>query len=322
MRFIIYGSGGIGGSIGARLHLCGYEVVLIARGAHYDAIKAGGLKFHSPVHAETLPIDIVDHPAKITFTSEDVVVLCMKTQHVEGALRDLQQATSEDIAIVCGQNGVSSERMAARRFQRVYGMVVWVPAEHLEPGVVVNFAEGLAGNLDLGCYPNGIDEPSKAIANAIHKAGFASETDPEIMNHKYAKLLVNLSNVLDAGVSERVPEFSRRLQDEARACFEAAGIKYADVDATRDRRSSIRGGEVKGFDRHGSSTLQSLLRDTGNLEADYMNGEIVQLGRLHHVATPANLVAQQIGIELVRKSIKPRSLSSQQVFDRLEKLAA
>ena len=32
MRFVIYGAGGIGGTIGARLFLAGYEVLLIARG--------------------------------------------------------------------------------------------------------------------------------------------------------------------------------------------------------------------------------------------------------------------------------------------------
>ena len=36
MRYIIYGAGAIGGTIGARLSQEGLNVVLIARGAHYD----------------------------------------------------------------------------------------------------------------------------------------------------------------------------------------------------------------------------------------------------------------------------------------------
>lgn len=316
MRFIVYGAGGIGGSIGARLHLCSYDVALIARGAHFDAIKANGLHFHSPVHSEVLKIPVVDHPSAIEFRAEDVVILGLKSQHVEDALRDLQMATSEHIAVVCGQNGVASERIALRRFRHVYGMVVWVPAEHLEPGVVVNFADSQAGNLDIGCYPSGIDDRCHAVATALRQAGFASTPDPQIMAHKYAKLLVNLTNVLDAGVKERVPEFTAILQEEARACLKAAGIDCADVDATRERRNGIRGGRVAGFERHGSSTLQSLLRATGDLEADYMNGEIVQLGRLHAIPTPANALAQQIGVELVRGKLAPRSMSEQQLMKR------
>ena len=39
MRYIIYGAGAVGGVIGARLAQRGHDVVLIARGAHLDAIR-------------------------------------------------------------------------------------------------------------------------------------------------------------------------------------------------------------------------------------------------------------------------------------------
>jgi len=37
MRYIVIGAGAIGGTIGARLHQSGHEVLLIARGPHYEA---------------------------------------------------------------------------------------------------------------------------------------------------------------------------------------------------------------------------------------------------------------------------------------------
>ena len=313
MRFIIYGAGGIGGSIGARLHLNGEQVLLVARGEHFKAIKTAGLEFHSPSIHESLAIDAVSHACDIHVQTDDVVILCMKTQHVEGALRDLQMYAPSDTPIVCCQNGVASERMALRRFSKVYGMVVWVPAEHLNPGVVVNFAENRAGNLDAGCYPGGVDKTIEETTSAIHAAGFVSRPDPNIMAQKYAKLMVNLTNALDAACSERPDDTIREMQMEARNCCDAAGIEYADYSAARANRGEIRGGPVEGFERHGSSTLQSLLRDTGDIEADYMNGEIVQLGRLHGIPTPVNAVVQSIGIRLIRGEIKPRSLSADSV---------
>ena len=42
-RYVIYGAGAIGGVVGARLHQSGHEVVLIARGAHLEAIQTHGL---------------------------------------------------------------------------------------------------------------------------------------------------------------------------------------------------------------------------------------------------------------------------------------
>ena len=313
MRFIIYGAGGIGGSIGARLHLSGEQVLLVARGEHFKAIQASGLKFHSPTIHESLPIDVVKHARDVHVQSDDVVILCMKTQHVEGALRDLQMYAPSNTPIICCQNGVASERMALRRFSRVYGMVVWLPAEHLEPGVVVNFAENRAGNLDAGCYPNGVDETIERVTSSIHAAGFVSRPDPNIMAQKYAKLMVNLTNALDAACIERPDDVIREMQSEARNCCDAAGIEYADFNTARAHRGDIRGGPVDGFQRHGSSTLQSLLRATGDIEADYLNGEIVQLGRLHGIPTPVNAAVQQIGIRLISAEIEPRSLTADSV---------
>ncbi|MGH2634470.1 MAG: ketopantoate reductase family protein, partial [Tepidiformaceae bacterium] len=80
MRYIIYGAGGIGGAIGGRLFLAGREVVLIARGAHLDAIRAGGLLLRTPEGDHRLPIDVAGHPREIEFRDDDVVLLTMKTQ--------------------------------------------------------------------------------------------------------------------------------------------------------------------------------------------------------------------------------------------------
>ena len=44
-----------------------------------------------------------------------------------------------------------------------------------------------------------------------------------------------------------------------------------------------------------------MMRGTGNLEVDYLNGEIVTLGRLHGVPTPANAVVQRLANRVLRK---------------------
>ena len=47
-RYVIYGAGGIGCTIGARLFASGREVVLIARGPHLEAIRERGLTLKTP----------------------------------------------------------------------------------------------------------------------------------------------------------------------------------------------------------------------------------------------------------------------------------
>ena len=302
MRFIIYGAGGIGGSIGARLHMADEDVVLIARGEHARVMQEKGMHFISPGMNVTLRIPTVAHPKEIDFQASDVVILCMKSQHTEMALRDLYDYAFDDIPVICCQNGVSNERMAIRRFARVYGMVVLVPAEHLQPGEVVNFAEEKAGTLDAGCYPTGTDEVIERVTKSIHDCGFSSIPQNEIMRFKYSKLLANLNNGVQAVTGEGSRTISRFLREEALACYEKAGIDCATAEENQVRRMEIRGGPVPGFERHGGSSLQSVLRQTGDIEADYLNGEIVQLGRLFNVPTPANRIVQRLANEAVRAS--------------------
>ncbi len=316
MRFIIYGAGGIGGSIGARLHMAGFEVVLIARGKHGELLQSRGLRFVSPIHDVVLPIPSIDHPSQLDYREGDIVFLCMKGQHTDGALMDLQPSVPDTTPIVCCQNGVANERHALRRFRNVYGMCVLVPAEHLEPGEVVNFAEERAGALDVGRYPEGIDETAKKTAQAIDTAGFSSVPDPKVMRHKYSKLINNLNNAVQAACGSGSRELSAKLREEALACYAAAGIECATADEARSRRIHIRGGSVPGFDRHGGSSLQSLMRNTGNIEADFLNGEIVQLGRLHGVPTPANEVVQRIG-NLAARVNKPGGYCTLQELEQL-----
>ena len=333
MRFVIYGAGGIGGTIGARLHMAGVDVALIARGAHFEKIARDGLRFLSPTLDETLRIPCVSHPADANIAPNDAVVLCMKGQHTEAALRDLYAATGGEARVICCQNGVENERLALRRFEHVYGMVVWLPAEHLQPGVVVNFAEGTAGGLHAGCFPTGTDAFIGEATNALAAAGFSAAPHAAIMGHKYEKLLANLNNAVQAATGSRfdgpgtgtvaaLRDISRLLREEALACYRAAGIYCASREEVRAGRSSIHGGEVPGHARHGGSSLQSIMRGTGDIETDFLNGEIVLLGRLHGVPTPANAIVQAIGNRLAREKLAPGSMSVEELTGLLANAGA
>jgi 2-dehydropantoate 2-reductase len=116
MRFIVYGAGAIGGVVGARLFQSGHDVVLIARGAHYEAIRDHGLRILSPDDDATLAIPVVDHPAKLTLTSDDVVMLAMKSQDTISACQALVACGPPDLAVACFQNGVENERAVLRNF--------------------------------------------------------------------------------------------------------------------------------------------------------------------------------------------------------------
>jgi 2-dehydropantoate 2-reductase len=307
-RFVVYGAGAIGGTIGGRLFQHGHDVVLLARGAHGEALRDRGLTLRTADDEVTLPV-----PTELggVDPDRDVVILAMKTQDTAAALDELAASAPATTPIVCAQNGVDNERQALRRFADVYAVCVMCPATHLEPGVVQASSSPITGLFDIGRYPSGLDDTAERIAAAFEASTFESIPRPDIMRWKYAKLLMNLGNALEAACgsgARRSPLFARA-RAEAMACFAAAGIDCASEDEDRARRGDLlQMKPIGGKPRGGGSTWQSLARGTGRVEADHLNGEIVLLGRLHGIPTPVNERLRQLANELARSGAAPGSV--------------
>lgn len=317
MRYVIYGAGAIGGSLGAKLFAAGSDVVLVARGAHLSAIRERGLTLTTPDGDLTQRIPVAGHPSEIDWRDGDVVLLTVKSQDTAAALDALRSAAG-DVLVVCAQNGVANERMALRLFSNVYGMVVVMPSTHLEPGIVLMHSGTPGGMLDLGRYPEGTNATAEAVAADITAAGFISSADAKIMRLKYAKLLTNLMNSVQAlcGLEAAAGDIVRGVRGEAMACYEAASIGCATPEEFSGRMRGIIGRQIEGAGRSGGSTWQSLERGAGSLETDYLNGEIALLGALHGIPTPYNRMLQQAAAEAVRLGRRPGSYSVDELLSR------
>jgi 2-dehydropantoate 2-reductase len=324
MRYILYGAGAIGGTIGASLFEGGRDVVLIARGEHGRAIAANGLRFGTPRGGwRVLPIAVVEHPRDLTFGPDDVVILSMKGQDTQAALDALSLAAPAETHVACAQNGVENERQALRRFANVHGMCVRMPGVHLEPGVVAVHEVENNGICDVGTYPRGVTDVDRTIAADLEASAIQSLALDDVMSVKYAKLALNVTNALDAAmgrgeVDPASTELSKRARQEARDIFAAAGIA---VSTQPDLRASHRTREPIGDLAHaGGSAYQSLARGLGRLEADYLNGEVVLLGRELGIPTPANAFLQDLAIRLVQTHTPPGSLTIEEVEAGLPRL--
>jgi 2-dehydropantoate 2-reductase len=297
----------VGGVIAGRLCEHGNEVVAIARGAHFEAVRDNGLTLVDPDTKVTLPIPVVDDPARIDWRDDDVVLVTTKTQDSAGALSALAAAAGRDVPVVCVQNGVENERIALRRFEHVYAICVMLPAEHLEPGVVAASSAPVTGLLDIGRYPAGLDDTAHAVAAALSGATFESIPRPDVMRWKYAKLLMNLANAVEAlcGPGDDAVSLGRLARREGAAVLRAADIDVASIEEDRERRG-VR--LTPRLARGGGSTWQSLRRGTGALETDYLNGEIALLARMYRVASPVNAVLQSAANDAARRSLPPGSL--------------
>ena len=324
MRHIVYGAGGIGGVMGGRLHQGGHDVLLIARGAHYEAIRDNGLRVQSVEEDVVLEIPVVDHPSKIEWRDDDVVFLGMKSQDTLDAVVTLSALAPAATPIVSLQNGVANERVVLRFFDNVYGICVMCPTNYLVPGVVQAYSAPITGLLDIGRYPDGVDDVASEIASALQCSTYLSEPREDIMRWKYGKLLMNLGNGIDAlcGPAARKTDLFRLVREEGVTVLRAAGIPFVDSDEDLARRGDhMKIRPIEGQRRGGGSTWQSLERGLGSVETDYLNGEIALLGRLHGVPTPVNSLMQRLTSEAARKGTPAGSIDPQEIVDQLHATA-
>jgi len=317
---VVYGAGAVGGVVGARLFEHGHPVVLIARGDHYRAIREGGLRIQDPTGEQKLPIPVADHPGGVQWTDDDVALVSVKSQHTSTVLSELATVAPPELPIVCLQNGVANEAEALRRFANVYAVPVASPTAHLQPGVVQAYSSPISGILDIGRYPEGVDDVAVTVATAFAASTFDARAIPDVARWKWRKLITNLGNAIEAvcGPAARGGTIGERAAAEGEASLVAAGIVAATTEEDRERRSHLlRLQPVAGQRRQGGSSWQSLARQAPGIESDYINGEVVLLGRLHGVPTPVNALLQRLANRLAAAGAQPGSIAPDEFEDLL-----
>ena len=326
MRYVIIGTGAVGGTLGGLLSAAGRDVVLVARGRQLEALRDGGLEVWTPQGTHRVQPPVAAGPEDLALRPGDVLVLAVKSQDTSAALQAWADrpvegggTASEVLTLLTAQNGVDNERAALRRFAHVLAMCVWLPSTYLEPGRVLAIGAPVSGVLPLGpvgpwsaargtgtgaagvgpdVAPAGAGtDVVAAIAADLTAAGFRVPVVADVMAWKRAKLLSNLANAVEAlcGTerTEAWRELAARATDEGRAAFAAAGTPPVDrpeQDAALAGFSMRPGPDGR---RGGGSSWQSLQRGAGSIETDWLNGEIVLLGALHGLATPVNALLQR-----------------------------
>ncbi|MEQ4497571.1 ketopantoate reductase family protein [Nocardioides kribbensis] len=318
LHHVVVGAGAIGGAVAALLHESGARVTLVARGAHLEALRARGLSLAVGDDVRRVAVPVVGGPGEVAWDADAVVHLAVKSHQSADALDALLAQAPATTPLVCLQNGVSNERAALRRMPAVHGVCVMMPASHLRPGEVVLHSLGRPGLLDVGRCPTGSDEVDHAVVAAYRAAGFDSVVREDVMAWKHRKLLLNLGNGVDATCADSpaAEELVRRVRAEGEVVLAAAGVDVVTEVADRERRGDLLRPLAR-RDEAGSSTWQSLARGAGSSEVDHLNGEIVLLGRLHGVSTPANALVQEVTAAAARTRAAPGTLDAAGLLARL-----
>ncbi len=188
MKYLIAGTGGVGGSIAAFLALAGKDVTCIARGEHLAAIRERGLLLHSDLKGEhTLKIDA--STAEEFQGKADVIFVCVKGYSIDSITDLIKRAAHKDTVVIPILNVYGT----GPRIQRL------VPGVTVLDGCIyiVGFVSGKGEITQMGkifrlvygahkgtSVPEGVLE---AIQNDLQESGIKAEISADINRDTFVK---------------------------------------------------------------------------------------------------------------------------------------
>ena len=144
MRFLVWGAGAIGGTLGAFLARAGHDVTLVDTVAeHVAAVNRSGLTISGPIAAFTTPLPAFTPDTLHGGGAWDTIILATKAHHTEMAVRALLPHLTPAGCVISAQNGLNELAIAAvAREARTVGAFVNFGADYLEPGSILYGGRG------------------------------------------------------------------------------------------------------------------------------------------------------------------------------------
>ena len=322
IRYIIFGAGAVGSTIGGLLIRAGFQVVLVARPAYAEALRQG-IRIEQDGEEISFKADAVTAAADLAPAPRDIVLITTKSQSTAEVVEDLFSVYGPSVPVVCLQNGVRNEAIAAVRFANVYAGLVFLSAVQLKPDLIT-LPPGRV--LAFGCYPTGLDGTAQQIAADLTVAGLEAMASAHVMAMKWGKLVANLNNAahtivgywIERGMSD--PDMRKLMlavREEGLRVLEAAGIA---VEPPEGEPSPIRirkmtealcrppksdGSGDGNSHRTYTSMWQDLYLGRKSNEADFLNGDIIELGKRLGIPTPYNSTLLEIINRMMADGSKP-----------------
>jgi 2-dehydropantoate 2-reductase len=296
MRIAIYGAGGVGGYLGARLLRAGEDVVFIERGEHLHALQNVGLSIESCVHESFSLCNLSATESPNEAGRCDLIIMCVKSWQLERAALTARPMIGPHTLVLPTQNGVDASNILASVFgpRHVLCGLSRLLSEIISPGVIRHF--GVAPQLDIGELDNSRSDRLEAVAATLRNAGICIEIPEDIHAALWAKLVLIAGWGGPAAVARAPLGVLRGMGDSLAMIAEA----MHEIDAV----ARARGIELP------EDTLAAAMQTLGNLptaastsfqrdieagrpsELDALCGAVTRLGREAGVPTPVNHFCQ------------------------------
>jgi 2-dehydropantoate 2-reductase len=279
MKTAIIGPGALGCLFGAYLTQGGLDVTLVDhRPERARNLEAAGVFVQGVRGDQHIRVKATANPGSLG--PVDLVIVCVKAYHTEGALRSHGSLVGNSTTLWSIQNGLGNLEAMAKVVPSscIVGGSTTMGANLLGSGRVHHAGEGDTFIGELDGSPSARVE---LIAKAVSAAGIRVQTRPDIRRLIWRKVLVNAAiNALTAILRVRngvlvEHESSLRVMEEAvREAVRAAatqGIRFTEEEALAQAREVARRTA-----ENRSSMLADILAGR-RTEIDYINGAIAAM---------------------------------------------
>ncbi|HLP16725.1 MAG TPA: ketopantoate reductase family protein [Bacteroidota bacterium] len=292
MKFLISGTGGVGGFFGAKLAEAGNEVWFLARGAHLDAMQHSGLRVESTQGAFTvLPARMIAHPSEAG-TDVDVVLFCVKSYDTESAAAQLLESGARKSLVLSLQNGIDNEEKLRRLLPEaeIAGGVAYISSRIERPGMILE--TGGFQRIVYGSFSSHRSHRFDELGESFLRSGIRADYGEDITKELWKKFIF-IASV--GGLSA----LTRLTQGEILACEETRLLVFRamkEVESVGIARGVALEPLVKervfeAMGRFNPATRASMYFDLVNgkpMELDALSGTVRRLGCEYSIPTPVH----------------------------------
>ncbi len=292
MRIAIFGAGAVGGYFGGRLAQAGEDVVFIARGVHFQALRARGLRVDSIKGDFVLQsVYATDDPAQVGLV--DVILVCVKAWQVTEAIQVMRPMIGPKTFVVPLQNGVEapSQLAAGLGKEHVLGGLCGLITFMVEPGHICH--AGTDPFIRFGELDNRPSERVERLRQVFERtSGLTAEIPPDIHVAMWQKF-VFVTAFSGVGAVTRAPIGVLRGQPGTRQMLEQTICEIYNV--ARARKIALPKNVVDktmefldSLPLDGTASMQRDIMNGRPSELEVQNGAVVRLGQEVGVDTPVN----------------------------------
>lgn len=345
-RFLVVGCGGIGGIVAAHLFEQGHDVTVLTTNRQIaDAIATNGFVVRGESAPGTVRGEAVTRvPAGAR--PFDFILLCTQPPQVEEAARGVLAHLAPDGAMVCFQNGLCEERIAAIAGpERTLGAIVAWGASMVEPGV---YDRTSAGGFAVGRLDGGSDPRLDALARALEAVGPVTITG-NLAGARWSKLAINccISSLGTVGGDRlgalmrhrHVRRLGLEIMTEVVQVARARGVRLEKVSGTLDLDwialtddERVAAGSAGLVAKHAlllavgaryrrlRSSMLSAIERGRPPSVEFLNGEVARKGMELGVPTPINAAIRDEVLAIAAGKARSSHTTLRGFFDRTRRL--